>query len=60
MGRAAELDMQYVATGHYARIVCQDGRWLLKKSIDTKKDQTYFLYNLTQQQMAHFLLPWAA
>lgn len=57
VGRAAELDMQYVATGHYARIVCQDGRWLLKKSIDTKKDQTYFLYNLTQQQMAHFLLP---
>lgn len=55
--RAAEVEMQYVATGHYARITSQGGRWLLQKSVDVKKDQTYFLYNLTQQQMEHFLLP---
>ena len=55
--RAAEVEMQYVATGHYARITSQGGRWLLQKSVDRKKDQTYFLYHLTQQQMEHFLLP---
>ncbi len=57
VNRAAEVEMQYVATGHYARIERQGGRWLLKKSVDAKKDQTYFLYNLTQDQMEHFLLP---
>lgn len=55
--RAAEIQMQYVATGHYAQIKFQGGRWLLKKSVDAKKDQTYFLYHLTQEQMGHFLLP---
>lgn len=57
MQRAAEVEMQYVATGHYARIQAQGGRWLLQKSVDRKKDQTYFLYHLTQAQMEHFLLP---
>lgn len=57
VGRAREIEMDYVATGHYGQIVQENGRWLLKKSVDTKKDQTYFLYNLTQEQMAHFLLP---
>ena len=56
---AREHGMEYVVTGHYARVEQDEatGRWLLKKSVDTKKDQTYFLYNLTQEQMAHFLLP---
>lgn len=53
VGRAREIEMDYVATGHYGQIVQENGRWLLKKSVDTKKDQTYFLYNLTQEQMAH-------
>ena len=57
LSRAREIEMDYVATGHYGQIVQENGRWLLKKSVDTKKDQTYFLYNLTQEQMAHFLLP---
>ena len=57
VSRAREIEMDYVATGHYGQIVQENGRWLLKKSVDTKKDQTYFLYNLTQEQMAHFLLP---
>ena len=55
--RAAEVEMRYVATGHYARITRQGDRWLLQKSVDRKKDQTYFLYHLTQQQMDHFLMP---
>ena len=47
--------MEYVVTGHYARVE-QDpdtGRWLLKKGLDEGKDQSYVLYNLTQQQLAH-------
>lgn len=57
LNRAREIEMDYVATGHYGQIAYESGRWLLKKSVDVKKDQTYFLYNLTQEQMAHFLLP---
>lgn len=50
---------EYIATGHYARIA-QDKktkRYLLKRSLDTKKDQSYFLYALSQEIMAHTLLP---
>ena len=54
-----ELGCDYVVTGHYARIA-QDpdtGRWLLKKATHTAKDQSYFLYNLTQNQLAHTIFP---
>ena len=54
--------MEYVVTGHYARVE-QDpdtGRWLLKKGLDEGKDQSYVLYNLTQQQLAHVRLPLGA
>ena len=44
MKRAKELDYDYVVTGHYARIEEQDGKFLLKKAIDEKKDQSYVLY----------------
>ncbi len=57
--RALELGCDKIVTGHYAR-VCFDpasGRYLLKKAVDTAKDQSYFLYALTQQQLAHTLLP---
>ncbi len=49
----------YLATGHYARIERdhQSSRYLLKKGIDAGKDQSYFLYRLTQDQMAHVLFP---
>ena len=57
MKRAKELDYDYVVTGHYARIEEQDGKFLLKKAIDEKKDQSYVLYQLTQHQLAHLLLP---
>ncbi|MCD8341528.1 MAG: tRNA 2-thiouridine(34) synthase MnmA [Clostridiales bacterium] len=55
--RAAELGLDYVATGHYARIEKDGDRYLLKKAADRKKDQTYFLYNLTQAHLAHTLMP---
>lgn len=48
-----------VATGHYARIEYDgaSGRWLLKKALDAGKDQSYFLYALTQRQLAHVRFP---
>ncbi|MCD8160231.1 MAG: tRNA 2-thiouridine(34) synthase MnmA [Clostridiales bacterium] len=58
--RAAELGLDYVATGHYARIEQSGGRYLLKRAADSQKDQTYFLYNLTQAQLAHTLMPLGA
>ncbi len=57
--RARELDRNYVVTGHYARIdrdPCS-GRFLLKKGIDPSKDQSYVLYAMTQDQLAHTLFP---
>lgn len=57
--KALQLGADYIATGHYARIVFdrQTGRYLLKKAVTLKKDQTYALYNLTQDQLAHTLMP---
>ena len=57
--RAGLLGASYVATGHYARIEKDEntGRYLLKRSDDDKKDQTYVLYNLSQFQLAHTLMP---
>ncbi|HEY8394000.1 MAG TPA: tRNA 2-thiouridine(34) synthase MnmA [Thermaerobacter sp.] len=57
--RAEALGCDYVATGHYA-IVEYDkdaGRYILRKSADERKDQTYVLYNFTQEQLARTLLP---
>ncbi len=53
----AGLDFDYFATGHYARIVKSGSRFLLKRAADRSKDQTYFLYGLTPQQLAHTLFP---
>ncbi len=57
--RAKELEYPFVATGHYARIEYNEtsGRWLLKKALDPDKDQSYVLYTLTQEQLAHTLFP---
>mgnify|MGYP000693701740 FL=1 len=51
--------LDYVVTGHYARVEQDEatGRWLLKKGLDEGKDQSYVLYNLTQEQLAHVRLP---
>lgn len=56
---ALDLGCSHIATGHYAQIR-QDpdtGRYLLCKAADKTKDQTYFLYSLTQHQLAHTLFP---
>lgn len=46
-----------VATGHYARIEKRDGRYRLLRAVDRRKDQTYFLWMLTQDQLAHSRFP---
>ncbi|KNF09889.1 tRNA-specific 2-thiouridylase MnmA [Gottschalkia purinilytica] len=57
--RANLLDAYYVATGHYAKILYNEEkqRYILKKSNAIEKDQTYALYNLTQDQLKHTLMP---
>ena len=57
--RAEELDFDCVVTGHYSTIEYDKGadRYLLKKSVDSTKDQSYVLYCLTQRQLAKTLLP---
>jgi tRNA-specific 2-thiouridylase len=55
--RARELALEYLVTGHYARIEAQGSRFLLKKGRDPKKDQSYVLYTMTQEQLAHTVFP---
>lgn len=55
--RAKELGCGTVVTGHYARIERQGGRYVLKKALDESKDQSYVLYSLTQEQLAHVQFP---
>ena len=55
--KAAEISAEYVASGHYARIVRKGTNYFLKKGIDAKRDQSYFLYNLTQKQLSAILFP---
>jgi tRNA-specific 2-thiouridylase len=57
--KARELGADILATGHYARIEKRksDGRYLLKKGVDRRRDQSYFLHTLTQEQLRHTLFP---
>jgi len=57
--RAAGLDAAAVATGHYARVVFDEDRrrYRLQRGLDAAKDQSYFLFTLTQDQLAHALFP---
>ena len=58
LDRARGLGAERVATGHYAQIAQgADGRWLLMRSADREKDQSYFLFSLTQDQLAHAVFP---
>lgn len=58
LNRALELGCDYIATGHYARVCRLDnGRYALQKSAAVRKDQTYALYNLTQEQLSRTLMP---
>ena len=54
---ANNLGANFFATGHYARIVFEDGRFKLKKAVDVKKDQSYVLYNLTAEKLSKIILP---
>ena len=55
--KADELGIEYISTGHYASVEKKDGKYLLKRGIDDKKDQSYFLYNLTQEQLSRSIFP---
>lgn len=59
LNRSLQLGANYIATGHYANIVKhpETHRYTLKTSVTAHKDQTYALYNLTQEQLAHTLMP---
>ncbi|HOR85795.1 MAG TPA: tRNA 2-thiouridine(34) synthase MnmA [Bacillota bacterium] len=57
--RAKALEAEYVATGHYAKVMYDEDykRYIIRKSDSPLKDQTYVLYNLTQDQLGHILMP---
>jgi tRNA-uridine 2-sulfurtransferase len=56
---AQQIGADQIATGHYAQVIFDDqiGRWLLKRPTDRSKDQTYFLFGLTQEQLSRTLFP---
>jgi tRNA-specific 2-thiouridylase len=56
---AQQIGAERVATGHYARVAFDEarGRWLLKRPADLSKDQTYFLFGLTQEQLSRTIFP---
>ena len=55
--KATELGCDLIATGHYARIGTTDGRYILKKGEALAKDQSYFLYSLSQEQLSRIEFP---
>ena len=58
LDRARGLGAEHVATGHYARVEqTPDGRWTLRRSVDSTKDQSYFLFSLTQEQLGRAVFP---
>ena len=58
MQRSLSIGAEYIATGHYARVVqLENGRYTLRRSATLAKDQTYALYNLTQEQLKRTLMP---
>ena len=58
LDRSRSIGADYIATGHYARVEkLENGRYAIRRSASLIKDQTYALYNLTQEQLAHTLMP---
>lgn len=58
LSRSLEIGADYIAMGHYARILkLPNGRYTVRNSVTAQKDQTYALYNLTQDQLARTLMP---
>ena len=55
--KGRELGYDYIVTGHYARIEERDGHFYLLKAKDLNKDQSYVLYDLTEEQLSHTLFP---
>ena len=57
MAKAMGIEFDKFATGHYAQVVEENGRYLLKRGVAPKKDQSYFLYRLKQDQLKNIILP---
>lgn len=57
---ARQVGADKVATGHFARVEHRDGRWRLLRGVDATKDQSYYLFGLTQEQLGHALFPLGA
>lgn len=57
LARLQELGAESLATGHHARVTRDNGSWQLRKGVDPRKDQSYFLYTMTQDQMTRVLMP---
>ncbi len=57
LAKANGVEFDKFATGHYARVEEENGRFLLKRGVAPKKDQSYFLYRLTQEQLKGIYLP---
>lgn len=57
LAKAKNLGAKYVAMGHYAQVREQDGGFQLLRGVDTRKDQSYFLNRLTQEQLSHAVFP---
>jgi tRNA-specific 2-thiouridylase len=55
--KADELGCYYIATGHYAQVREENGRWILSKGEDTAKDQSYFLWRLSQENLSRTMFP---
>jgi tRNA-specific 2-thiouridylase len=57
--KAVSMGIDYIATGHYAKVMLDplSNRYVLKKSVTDRKDQTYALYNLTQEQLSRTIMP---
>ncbi len=55
--KAIEMGADFIATGHYAQVLNNDGVFKLKESVDKEKDQSYFLYTLNQEQLSRTLFP---
>ncbi len=57
LDKVKEMGGDYLATGHYARVVKTESGWRLLKGVDPVKDQSYFLYVLGQAELKHILFP---
>lgn len=57
MEEAEKIGAQFVATGHYARVVERDGRYFLMRALDRIKDQSYFLFGMTKRELARTIFP---